>query len=310
MKRNMHVPLLIIGSGPAGYTAGIYAGRAGFSPLLLTGFHIGGQLMTTTEIENFPGFPEGISGSELMSRMKQQAERFGTTCLSEEVVSLDTEKRPFIITTEKGNEYTADAVILSTGATAKWLGIPSESAYRNRGVSGCATCDGFFFKGKPVAVLGGGDTALTEALFLSKFCESVTIIHRRNVFKASDLMIKRAKENPKILFEIPYEVDEFLGDGTKLTQVRLKNSETQEKKEIEVSACFIAIGHTPNSSLFSSLEKDDQGYLKTLPNSTKTNIPGIFACGDIKDPVFKQGVTAAGSGAMAAIEAERFLEGM
>ncbi len=304
--------VVIIGSGPAGFTAAIYASRANLKPLLfeglLKGGQPGGQLMLTTEVENYPGFPKGMMGPELMQLFREQAERFGTELVREDVASVDFSSRPFkLVGGEK--EYLAKSVIISTGASANWLNIPSEKALQGYGVSACATCDGFFFKGKEVLVVGGGDSALEEAQFLTKFASKVTLVHRREALRASKIMQDRAKKNPKIDFIWNSEVIEIKDPAKKkVTSVMLKNIQTGAVSEKKTDGIFMAIGHTPNSELFKGkLELDPKGYIK-IHDGTLTNVPGVFACGDVQDYKYRQAVTAAGSGCMAALDAERFLE--
>ncbi len=303
--------VVIIGSGPAGYTAAIYAARANLSPLLIAGTipnTPGGQLMITTEVENYPGFPKGVAGPELMEQMKAQAERFETRFLDENVTGVDFSKRPFRIQHENG-EVLAETVIIATGASAMWTGAKGENEYKNRGVSACATCDGFFFKNLDVAVIGGGDTAMEEATYLTKHAKSVTIVHRRDALRASKIMQERAKANPKIRFEWSAVVKEVVGDGKRVNALVLKNAHSDETRKLAVQGMFVAIGHKPNTEPFvGKLELDEKGYIKTVPGSTRTSVPGVFAAGDVQDPTFRQAVTAAGTGCMAAIEAERFLE--
>ena len=301
------VKLLIVGSGPAGYTAAVYAARADLKPVMLAGLQFGGQLMLTTDVENYPGFPDGVTGPELMERFQKQAERFGTRILMEDAVRADFSKRPFRVETE-GAAFLADAVIVATGASAKWIGLPSEQKLRNRGVSACATCDGALFRGKPIAVVGGGDTALEEALFLTRYASpKVSVIHRRDELRASKIMQERALKNEKIEFVWDSVVEEVLG-GDFVTGLRVKNLKTGATSELPVEALFVAIGHKPNTDLFAgSLEMDDVGYLKVERGSSRTNVPGVFACGDAMDPTYRQAVTAAGTGCMAAIDAERWL---
>jgi thioredoxin reductase (NADPH) len=304
---NNHYRVIIIGSGPAGYTAGIYTARANLSPLIITGTQVGGQLTTTTEIENFPGFEEGIKGPELMLKMKNQAERFGAKILMNYVSQVDLKETPYKVYVGE-DVYTCDSLIIATGASAKWLGLKSETEYKNKGVSGCATCDGFFFKDKKVAVIGGGDTAMEEALYLTNFCEKVVLIHRREEFRASQIMLKRAQKNEKIEFMVNKTVDEFVGDSKKLTAIKLKDTKTNKIITENFDGAFVAIGHKPNTEIFADfLNLDEKSYIKTKPDSTKTNKEGVFACGDVKDSYFRQGVVSAGSGCMAAIEVERFL---
>ncbi|HET9551937.1 MAG TPA: thioredoxin-disulfide reductase [Anaeromyxobacteraceae bacterium] len=304
-----HEKLLILGSGPAGYTAAIYAARANLSPLLLEGMQPGGQLTITSDVENFPGFPDGLLGPELMENMKKQAERFGTRFVAAEATKVDLSKRPFRVWSD-GEEYTADALILATGASAKWLCIPSEKAYQGRGVSACATCDGFFFKNVEVAVVGGGDTAIEEATFLTKFATKVHLIHRRGELRASKIMQGKARENPKIVFHLGQTVDEVLGDGKAVTGLRLKSTADGSTSHLEVKGLFMGIGHEPNTALFKGqLEMNEVGYLAVKSPTTATSVPGVFACGDVADPSYRQAISAAGTGCVAAIDAERFLAG-
>lgn len=301
-----HRRVLIIGSGPAGYTAAIYMARAGLEPLMLAGLNFGGQLMITTDVENYPGYPDGVTGPTMMEEFQKQAERFGTTILYTDATSVDFSSRPFKVSTDSAN-YTADAVVVATGASARWLGLDSEQAFVNKGVSACATCDGALFRDKPMAVVGGGDTAMEEALFLTRFATKVTLVHRRGELRASRIMQERALENDKIEFAWHSEVDEVLG-GEFVTGVRLKDVRDGSTREIDLEALFIAIGHQPNTSLFKGqLEMDDAEYLKVKPGSTYTSVEGVFTCGDVSDPVYRQAVTAAGTGCMAAIDAERWL---
>jgi len=303
-----HTKVLIIGSGPAGYTAAIYAARAELQPVMLAGFQFGGQLMITTDVENYPGFPEGVTGPGMMEMFQQQAERFGTRVIYDDATTIDLSKRPFTVETAQ-QRFTADSVIVATGASAKWLGIESEERLTNNGVSACATCDGALFRDKEMAVVGGGDTAMEEALFLTRFATKVTVIHRRDELRASKIMQERALKNEKIEFAWNSQVDEVLGTEKEgVTGVRLEDTNTGEKRELPVQALFIAIGHKPNTSLFEGvLDLDDTGYLKVKPGTTYSSIEGIFACGDVSDPIYRQAVTAAGTGCMAAIDAERWL---
>jgi thioredoxin reductase (NADPH) len=308
----MHKRLIIIGSGPAGLTAALYAGRANLSPVVFEGIQPGGQLTITTEVENYPGFPGGIMGPELMDVFRTQALRFGATSLYKNVTKVDFRLRPFRLWTD-GEEYAADAVIVATGASAKLLGLPSEKRYMGYGVSACATCDGFFFKGLRVVVIGGGDTAIEEATFLTKFASKVTIVHRRDTLRASKIMQDKALGNPKIAFVWDSVVDEILGrdeDGKKtVTGLLLKNLKTGAVSEIAVDGVFMGIGHKPNTDMFAGqLEMDSVGYLITRGRGTATNIPGVFAAGDVADSIYRQAVSAAGTGCMAAIDAERWLE--
>jgi thioredoxin reductase (NADPH) len=311
MEQNNRYKVIIIGSGPAGLTAALYAGRANLSPLVFEGYQPGGQLTITTEVENYPGFPNGIMGPEMMEIFRKQARRFGAKTVFKSVESVDFSKRPFALRVE-GEEYFADALIISTGATAKLLNLPSEAQYMGYGVSACATCDGFFFKNQHVAVVGGGDTAMEEATYLTKHAARVTIIHRRNELRASKVMQERAKKNPKIDFIWDTVVDEVLGTQEngqkKFLGLRLKNVKTGALSEFKCDGLFLAIGHQPNTKLFEGkLDMDVVGYIKTKPHSTATNIPGVFAAGDVADPTYRQAVSAAGTGCMAAIDAERFL---
>jgi len=302
-----HEKLVIVGSGPAGYTAALYAARANLAPLLFEGMQPGGQLTITTEVENYPGFAEGVMGPELMERMKAQAERFGTRPVPAEVTRVDLSSRPFRLWSE-GESYTADALIVATGASAKWLGIPSEKAYQGKGVSACATCDGFFFRGVDIAVVGGGDTALEEATFLTKFASKVYLVHRRGELRASKVMQERARKNPKIEFVWNQAVDEVLGDGKAMTGLRLKSTKDGSTRDLKVQGFFLAIGHEPNTGIFKGqLDMNEVGYLNVQAPSTRTSREGVFAAGDVADPHYRQAVTAAGSGCAAAIDAERWL---
>ena len=307
MKPVTRVRIAIIGSGPAGYTAAIYAARAGLEPVVIAGAAFGGQLMITTEVENYPGFPESVSGPELVEAFQKQAERFGAKVRFEDAVAIDFSRRPFAVETE-ADRFEAEAVIVATGAEAKWLGIESEQKYVNHGVSACATCDGALYRGRAMAVVGGGDTAMEEALFLTRFASEVHLIHRRGELRASKIMGERARKNEKVHFVWHSEVAEVLGDGKAVTGVRVRDVRTGATTLLEVGALFVAIGHKPNTDLFRGvLDLNPQGYLLTAPGSTRTNIPGVFACGDAMDPVYRQAVTAAGTGCMAALDAERWL---
>ncbi len=299
--------VIIIGSGPAGHTAAIYAARAELTPLLFEGRIPGGQLMLTTEVENFPGFPGGAQGPEMMELFRKQSQRFGTRIVADDVVAVDFSVRPFLVKTADA-EYHAESLIVSTGATAMWLDVPGEKKYGGRGVSACATCDGFFFKGKKIIVVGGGDSAMEEATFLTRFAESVTVIVRREELRASKIMQERARANSKILFVWNSEVKEIVGDGTRVTGVKLFDNKTNVMSELATDGVFVAIGHKPNTELFAGkLELDTKGYVVPQPHSTRTSVEGVFAAGDVADHYYRQAITAAGTGCMAAIDAERWL---
>jgi thioredoxin reductase (NADPH) len=301
------VQCLIIGSGPAGYTAAIYASRAGLNPVLYQGIQPGGQLTITTEVENYPGYPDGIQGPEMMVHFENQARRMGADIRYGLATKVDFSQQPFRVEIDEDNWIEANAIIISTGASAKWLGLESEQRLNGYGVSACAVCDGFFFKGKEVAIVGAGDTAAEEALYLSKICSKVHMIVRRGEMRASKIMQQRVLDTANITVYWHSETDEILGDK-KVEAVRIKNNQTQALTEIPVSAFFVAIGHQPNSDIFKGwLDMDDAGYIKTIPGSSKTNIPGVFASGDVQDKIYRQAVTAAGSGCMAALDAERYL---
>lgn len=298
--------VIIIGSGPSGYTSAIYAARANLSVLMFQGYQVGGQLMTTSEVENYPGFEDGILGPEMMEKFEQQARRFGTEMMAEDVTAVDFSKRPFTVTTDSG-VYQSETIIISTGATAKWLGLPSEKHLQGRGVTACATCDGFFFKNKDVIVVGGGDTAMEEATFLTRYVSHVTMIHRRDSFRASKIMQDRVRNNPKISIMLDTTVTEVLGDNA-VTGVQLRNVKTGDEHKLPVQGVFVAIGHQPNTSLFQGiLDMDETGYIVPKEN-TMTNIPGVFAAGDVTDHRYRQAITAAGDGCRAAIDMERWLE--
>ena len=302
--------VLIIGSGPAGYTAGIYAARAGLKPVLVSGAQTGGQLTITTDVENFPGFPQPVNGADLMQRMREQAENVGVQIVEDIITEVDFGKRPFNCNSENGNLFSGDTLIIATGASAKWLGLESEKKFLGFGVSACATCDGFFYRGKDVAIVGGGNTAAEEALYLTNFANSVTLIHRRDSLRADKLMQERLAQNNKIQIEWDSVVDEIRGTESPLgvTSIVLKNVKNDSKKEINVAGLFIAIGHHPNTDLFKGkLELDEDGYIITKNNSAQTSIDGVFAAGDVQNPKFRQAVVAAGSGCIAALEAEKYI---
>jgi thioredoxin reductase (NADPH) len=296
--------ILIIGGGPAGYTAALYAARANLSPLVIEGFQWGGQLMLTSDVENYPGYPD--VGPAMMADFRRQAERFGSEFVTDDVSKVDFGEEPFRVWVED-TEYQARSVIVATGATARWLGIESEERLKGHGVSACATCDGAFFKEKHIYVVGGGDTAMEEALFLTRFGIKVSIVHRRDEFRASQIMLERAKNNDKIEFIVNAEVEEVLGNGH-ISGLRLRDTQTGETREVKAGGLFVAIGHQPNTRLFlDQLDHDENGYLLTKPGTTETNVPGVFAVGDVQDHVYRQAVTAAGSGCMGALDAERYL---
>ncbi len=303
-----HLECLIIGSGPAGYTAAIYAARADMKPVVYAGMQPGGQLTITTDVENYPGYPDGIMGPEMMENFRKQAERLGSDVRYGMVTAVDfSGKPPYKVIVDEKNEITADTIIISTGASAKWLGIPSEEKLNGYGVSACAVCDGFFFRGKDVAIVGAGDTACEEASYLAKICNKVTMIVRRDEFRASKAMQHRVLNTPNIEVLFNSETDEILGDK-KVEGMRIKNTVTGEKTEYVIQGFFVAIGHKPNTDVFKAfIDMDETGYIKTIPGSSKTNIEGVFACGDAQDKIYRQAVTAAGSGCMAALDAERYL---
>ncbi|EGN75751.1 thioredoxin-disulfide reductase [Idiomarina sp. A28L] len=316
MAEVKHCKLLILGSGPAGYTAAVYAARANLNPVLVTGIQQGGQLTTTTEVENWPGDPEGLTGPDLMVRMQKHAERFDTEIVFDHINSVEFNQRPFRL---KGDstEYTADAVIIATGASAKYLGLPSEDAFKGRGVSACATCDGFFYRGQKVCVVGGGNTAVEEALYLSNIAEEVHVIHRRDSFRAEKILIDRlmAKaESGNVVLHLHQTLDEVLGDQMGVTGIRMKDFRDGSTSELEVQGVFIAIGHQPNTQMFTEQLDMENGYLKVQSglhgNATQTSIPGVFAAGDVSDHIYRQAITSAGTGCMAALDAERFLDAL
>ncbi len=301
-----HVRVLIVGSGPAGYTAAIYSARAGLEPVMLAGLLFGGQLMITTDVENYPGYPEAVTGPSMMEDFQKQAERFGAKLFFEDATRVDLSQRPFVVETDD-RRFTADALLIATGASAQWLGLESETRLQNLGVSACATCDGALFKDKPMAVVGGGDTAMEEALFLTRFATKVTVIHRRDQLRASKIMQERALGHEKIEFVWNAVVEEVLGEEF-VTGVRIRGVASGEQSEIPVEALFVAIGHQPNTELFhDQLDLDEQGYVLVAPGTTRTSVDGVFACGDCTDKVYRQEVTAAGTGCMEAIDAERWL---
>ncbi len=300
--------VIIVGSGPAGLTAAIYAARANLSPFMIQGEEVGGQLTTTTDVENFPGFPDGVMGPELMDLFIKQAERFGTRFLSKNVTKVDFSTAPFKIWVDE-EEHSAETVIISTGASAKYLGLENEKKYLGRGVSACATCDGAFYRDVPVCIVGGGDTAMEEALFLTRFASQVYVLHRREEFRASKIMAERVMNHPKVKVMWNTELKDILGDGKLVKKVSLYNNKTKEDSELEVEGVFIAIGHKPNTDVFEGqLKTNSVGYLETEPGTTRTNVPGVFACGDVQDDHYRQAITAAGTGCMAAMDAEKYLE--
>ncbi|MEJ2761840.1 MAG: thioredoxin-disulfide reductase [Gammaproteobacteria bacterium] len=309
-----HHTLIILGSGPAGYTAAVYAARAGLEPVIITGIEVGGQMTTTTDVDNWPGDDQGVQGPELMERMKRHAERFGTKLIYDQINKADLSGRLFTLTGDSG-EYTCDALIIATGASARYLGLPSEEAFKGKGVSACATCDGFFYKGKPVAVIGGGNTAVEEALYLANLASHVTIVHRRDRFRSekilSDRLLARTGEDGNVSIEWDHVLDEVEGDESGVTGVRLRNVASGETKELPVHGVFIAIGHKPNTDIFAGQLDMDGGYIRVRGGSagfaTQTSVEGVFAAGDVADPVYRQAVTSAGSGCMAALDAERYL---
>ncbi len=312
-----HQKLLILGSGPAGYTAAVYAARAALNPVLITGLQQGGQMTTTTEVDNWPGDHEGVDGTELMIRMQKHAERFDTEMVFDTINEVDLKQQPFMLKGDAG-EYSCDALIIATGASAKYLGLPSEEAFMGRGVSACATCDGFFYKDKPVVVVGGGNTAVEEALYLSNICSHVTVIHRRDKFRSEKILSNKLEEKAKngnVTIEWDHTLDEVLGDDAGVTGVRIKSTKDDSTKELQVHGVFIAIGHKPNTDIFEGQLDMQYGYINTKGTNqdgfaTQTSIPGVFAAGDVADPVYKQAITSAGSGCMAALDAERYFEQM
>lgn len=307
---NLHTKVLIIGSGPAGYTAAIYAARANLKPILVTGMQPGGQLTITTDVENYPGFADVIQGPWLMQQMEEQAKNVGVEIINDHIKEVKIKDKPFSATGESGKTYSADTVIISTGAQARWLGLDSEKKFQGFGVSGCATCDGFFYKNKEVMVVGGGNTAVEEAIYLTNFASKVTLVHRRDSLRAESMLQERLLKNKKIEIVWDSVLEEIMGDENPLgvTGARLKNVKTNKETEMKVDGVFIAIGHVPNTGLFKDyLEMDSENYIVTAPDSTATSVPGIYAAGDVQDKIYRQAVTAAGSGCMAALEAERFI---
>lgn len=309
MSFQSHEKVVIIGSGPAGYTAAVYAARANLKPLMFQGEEVGGQLTTTTDVENFPGFPDGIMGPEMMTLFEKQAKRFGTRMIASNVTKVETTQRPFKVWVGEKN-WTAETLIVSTGASAKYLGLTNERKYLGRGVSACATCDGAFFRDVPVCIVGGGDTAMEEAMFLTRFASKVYLVHRREDFRASKIMSDRVKAHPKIQIMWNSELKEIIGNEKMVKGVQIYNNKTNETSQLDLEGVFIAIGHKPNTDIFDpkQIKMDEQGYIVTNPDSTYTTVEGVFACGDVQDSVYRQAITAAGSGCMAAIDAERWLE--
>ena len=310
-----HSKLLILGSGPAGYTAAVYAARANLNPALITGLEQGGQLMTTTDVDNWPADAQGVQGPDLMQRFQAHAERFETELIHDHIASVDLSKRPFTLTGDTGALYTCDSLIIATGASAMYLGLPSEQAFMGRGVSGCATCDGFFYKKQDVIVVGGGNTAVEEALYLSNICATVTLVHRRDKFRAEPILVDKLMDkvaNGNIKLQLFHELEEVLGDDSGVTGARLRNNQSGETLDMVVSGVFIAIGHKPNTSLFEGQLKMEDGYIVTRSGlqgmATQTSIPGVFAAGDVQDHVYRQAITSAGTGCMAALDAQRWLE--
>ena len=316
MSEAKHCRLLILGSGPAGYTAAVYAARANLSPVVITGLEQGGQLMTTTEVDNWPGDVEGLQGPALMERMQKHAERFNTEIVFDHIHTVDLKKRPYTLTGDSGT-YTCDALIIATGASAQYIGLPSEEAFRGKGVSACATCDGFFYRNQNVAVIGGGNTAVEEALYLSNIAKHVTVVHRRDKFRSekilSDQLIEKSKSG-NVTIEWNYTLDEVLGDDSGVTGLRIKNTENGSSKDIDVMGVFIAIGHKPNTAIFEGQLDMDHGYIKvrsgTAGNATATSVEGVFAAGDVADHIYRQAITSAGSGCMAALDAEKYLDNL
>ncbi len=317
MSTTEHHRLIILGSGPAGYTAAVYAARANLSPVLIAGLQPGGQLTTTTEVDNWPGDHAGVEGPDLMERMRQHAERFDTRIIYDQIVTTNLTQRPFVLAADSGSTYTCDALIIATGASAKYLGLPSEEAFKGKGVSACATCDGFFYRDLPVAVIGGGNTAVEEALYLANIASHVTVIHRRDQFRSEKILSDKLKAKAaegKVTIEWFHVLDEVLGNSNGVTGIRIKDIRDGSTKEISVEAAFIAIGHSPNTGIFDGQLAMQDGYLKTKGGSegfaTQTSIPGVFAAGDCQDYIYRQAITSAGTGCMAALDAERYLDGL
>lgn len=315
MTTAKHAKVLILGSGPAGYSAAVYAARANLNPVLVTGLEQGGQLMTTTDVDNWPADPDGVQGPDLMQRFQKHAERFNTEMIFDTINQVDLSKRPFSLMGDSGAHYTCDALIIATGASAQYLGLPSEQAFMGRGVSGCATCDGFFYKNQDVIVVGGGNTAVEEALYLSNICRTVTVVHRRDKFRAEPILIDKMMEkveNGNMRLKLFYELDEVLGDQSGVTGARLVSNQTKEKEDLAVTGVFIAIGHKPNTAIFEGQLDMANGYIVTRSGlnglATMTSIPGVFAAGDVQDHIYRQAITSAGTGCMAALDAQRWLE--
>jgi len=315
MSTPTHAKVLILGSGPAGYTAAVYAARANLSPVLVTGLAQGGQLMTTTDVDNWPADADGVQGPDLMQRFQKHAERFNTEMLFDHIAKVDLSKRPFTLTGDTGKIYTCDALIIATGASAKYLGLPSEQSFMGRGVSGCATCDGFFYRDQDVCVVGGGNTAVEEALYLSNIARKVTLVHRRDKFKAEPILVDKLHEKVaagKIELKLFHTLDEVLGDNTGVTGIRIKSTQDGSTQDIKLQGCFIAIGHAPNTEIFQGQLEMENGYIITQGGlkgfATQTSVPGVFAAGDVQDHVYRQAITSAGTGCMAALDAQRFLE--
>ena len=315
MTTPKHVKVLILGSGPAGYSAAVYAARANLEPVLVTGIEQGGQLMTTTDVDNWPADADGVQGPDLMMRFQAHAERFGTELIHDQIVSVDFSKRPFTLTGDTGAIYTCDALIIATGASAQYLGLPSEQEFMGRGVSACATCDGFFYKKQDVIVVGGGNTAVEEALYLSNICSTVTLVHRRDKFRAEAILVDKLMDkvaNGNMKLKLFYELEEVLGDASGVTGARLRNNQSGETLDMAVSGVFIAIGHKPNTDIFQGQLDMEDGYIVTRSGlqglATMTSVPGVFAAGDVQDHVYRQAITSAGTGCMAALDAQRWLE--